>query len=146
MLINRSVDGNLIFSTYQSSNILSSIYNSDSKYLKIIFTNGGVYGYEQVSPTDFTRFELADSQGAVFNKVIKKYSATKLDAMSVDVIKRDVAIKKKADIKLIVSDFIIDVNSVLSSCGADCDESVVNSINKLTISYLDVLKKFQSVD
>ncbi len=63
---------------YDSSNICASTYDRANRNLTIIFNNGGQYKYANVSETDYTRFELADSQGAIFNSHIKKYAFEKL--------------------------------------------------------------------
>ena len=77
MIIKREEKDNSINSLYKSSSIVSSIYENDYKKLTIYFTNGGSYTYLDVSKTDYTRFEMAESQGAVLNTHIKKYSYVK---------------------------------------------------------------------
>ena len=74
MLLKKLDNNGEIRATYSSSNIVSSIYDKATKALTIIFTNGGQYKYSDVSLTDYTRFELADSQGAVHNSHIKKHT------------------------------------------------------------------------
>ena len=74
MLLKRTVNDDVIRGIYNSSNILVSEYNQKNNDLTIIFKYGGKYKYTNVSKTDFTRFEMADSQGKVLNSTIKKYA------------------------------------------------------------------------
>jgi hypothetical protein len=78
MLLKKVEKDNLIKALYESSNILASIYDSTTGNLEIIFKAGTKYKYPNVSKTDYMRFEIADSQGAVFNTHIKKYTYEKL--------------------------------------------------------------------
>ena len=58
---------------FKSSNILSSDYNQEKKELIITFNAGRRYTYSNLEYKDYLRFEIAESQGEVFNKHIKKY-------------------------------------------------------------------------
>ncbi len=78
MILKREVKDGKINAVYESSNILASTYDKETKDLTITFNKGATYKYPQVDETDYTRFELADSQGVVFNSHIKKYSFEKL--------------------------------------------------------------------
>ena len=93
MLLKKQETDNKIKSIYESSNICASVYDKDTKSLTIIFNNGGQYIYEGVTSSDYLRFEMADSQGAVFNSHLKKYPFQKLD---------------KVDTK----DILVEVNSI----------------------------------
>lgn len=93
MLLKKQESDNKIKSIYASSNICASIYDKSNSSLTIIFNNGGQYIYEGVTSGDYLRFEMADSQGAVFNSHLKKYSFQKLD---------------KVDVK----DILVEVNSI----------------------------------
>lgn len=66
---------------YDSSNIIYSVCfdATESKSLKIVFKAGRTYLYKDVSPVDYIRFRDAESNGKVFNEVIKQYPCTKLD-------------------------------------------------------------------
>ena len=80
---------------YESSNIVASTYNKTNKNLNITFKHGGSYTYQDVSSTDYMRFETADSQGKILNSNIKKYPFLKHDDVDVeDVIKKIKAIKQ----------------------------------------------------
>lgn len=93
MLLKKQETDNKVKSIYESSNICASIYDKDNSDLTIIFNNGGQYIYEGVTKNDYLRFEMADSQGAVFNSHMKKYLFKKLD---------------KVDVK----DILVEINSI----------------------------------
>lgn len=83
MLLKRIEENGKLKATYSSSNICASIYEKDKKELTVIFNNGGQYKYLDVSLSNYTRFELADSQGVVHNTHIKSHkfeSLPKVDA------------------------------------------------------------------
>lgn len=79
MLLKKQEKDDKVKSMYSSSTICASIYDKKTNNLTVIFSKGGQYVYEGVSLTDYTRFEVADSQGIVLNSHIKKYPFTKLD-------------------------------------------------------------------
>jgi hypothetical protein len=62
----------------------------NTKDFTIIFNNGGQYVYSTVSETDYTRFELADSQGLVLIHISKKYPFVKLDKIDTKAILTEV--------------------------------------------------------
>lgn len=86
MILKRQEKDGQIKAIYESSNILASTYDKATKDLTIIFNKGAKYKYPQVENTDYTRFELADSQGVVFNSHIKKYSFERLEDVDPNVI------------------------------------------------------------
>lgn len=79
MLLKRQEKDSLITAIYESSNVLGSIYNPQTNDLDLIFKSGIKYRYSNVSKSDYLRFEIADSQGEVFNTHIKKYPFQKLE-------------------------------------------------------------------
>jgi hypothetical protein len=79
MILERVEKDDLVKAIYESSNIVASTYNKNNKNLNITFKNGGSYTYQDVSPTDYLRFETADSQGKILNGNIKKYAYLKHD-------------------------------------------------------------------
>jgi hypothetical protein len=83
MLLKSQEQDNKTKSIYASSNICASIYDKSTNALTIFFNNGGQYLYEGVTKGDYLRFEMADSQGAVFSSHIKKYPFQKLDKIDV---------------------------------------------------------------
>jgi hypothetical protein len=97
MILKKQQKDNLVKAIYASSNICASTYDTKTKELVIIFNNGGQYKYPNVSETDYTRFEIADSQGVVFNSHIKKYDFQKLDKVDTAAIIKEVNELKDAD-------------------------------------------------
>jgi hypothetical protein len=83
MILKRQEKNNLIKAIYESSNIAASTYNSETEDLILIFKSGTQYRYPKVSKSDYMRFEIAESQGKVFNSHIKKYTYEKLDNFEV---------------------------------------------------------------
>ena len=73
MFIERIEKDGVINCLFKSSNILSSEYNQEKKELIITFNAGRRYTYSNLEYKDYLRFEIAESQGEVFNKHIKKY-------------------------------------------------------------------------
>jgi hypothetical protein len=100
MLLKKQETDNKVKSIYESSNICASIYDKENSSLTIIFNNGGQYIYEGVTKGDYLRFEMADSQGAVFNSHMKKYSFKKLDKVDVKDILVEVDTIKNAEDKV----------------------------------------------
>lgn len=90
MLLKRQEKDNKIKAIYSSSNVCASVFDKTTKDLTLIFNNGGQYKYPSVSDTDYTRFEMAESQGSVFNSHIKIYSFEKLDKIDVSEILKEV--------------------------------------------------------
>ncbi len=104
MLLKKLENNGEIRATYSSSNIVSSIYDKATKALTIIFTNGGQYKYSDVSLTDYTRFELADSQGAVHNSHIKKHTFETLAKVDTKALLVEVSELKDAEKKQLLED------------------------------------------
>ncbi len=73
MFVERTEKDGVITCLFKSSNILSSDYNQEKKELIITFNAGRRYTYSNLEYKDYLRFEIAESQGEVFNKHIKKY-------------------------------------------------------------------------
>jgi uncharacterized protein Veg len=107
MLLKKLENNGEIKATYSSSNIVSSIYNKATKALTIIFTNGGQYKYSDVSLTDYTRFELADSQGAVHNSHIKKHTFETLAKVDTKALLVEISDLKTAEKKQLLEDSAI---------------------------------------
>jgi len=77
MFIERTENNGIISCLFKSSNILSSDYNQEKEELTITFNEGRRYTYSGVNYKDYHRFEMAESQGQVFNKYIKKHPTVK---------------------------------------------------------------------
>jgi len=97
MLLNKTEKDGVISAHYDSTNILASKW--DGKHLTVIFKHGASYTYNDVSRTDYTRFELAESQGAVLNAKIKAYSFTKNDGVDSSAILKEIEDNKAANLK-----------------------------------------------
>jgi len=88
MLIKRKEEGNKVDVLYDSSNILASSWDKVTNDLTVTFKRGAQYKYLGVRPTDYTRFEIAESQGVELNKRIKNYKFEKLkDVETSDLVK-----------------------------------------------------------
>jgi hypothetical protein len=113
MIIKKQEKDNKIKVIYESSNILASIFDVINNDLTIIFKAGTQYIYPNVSKSDYLRFEMADSQGSVFNTHIKKYSNQKLDSIDPTTILNEIKKTKENDknvlidaiLKTLVKDF-----------------------------------------
>lgn len=79
MILKRKEKNNIVKAIYESSNIVASTYDTNTEDLVLIFKSGTQYKYSKVSKSDYMRFEVAESQGKVFNTHIKKYAFEKLD-------------------------------------------------------------------
>lgn len=79
MILKRIEKDDLIKALYDSSNVLGSIYNTQTNDLDLIFKSGQKYRYKAVSKSDYMRLEISESQGQVFNTHIKKYAVEKLE-------------------------------------------------------------------
>lgn len=108
MLLKKQETDNKTKSIYESSNICASVYDKSTNALTIIFNNGGQYIYEGVTPSDYLRFEMADSQGAVFNSHLKKYPFKKLDKVDTKDILVEVNTIKNAEDKVKI-DYVVGV-------------------------------------
>ena len=63
MILERVEKDDLVKVIYESSNVVASTYNKTNKNLNVIFKNGGSYTYQNVSATDYFRFDTSDSHG-----------------------------------------------------------------------------------
>lgn len=79
MILKRKEKNNIVKAIYESSNIVASTYDTNTEDLVLIFKSGTQYRYSNVSKSDYMRFEIAESQGKVFNTHIKKYVFEKLE-------------------------------------------------------------------
>jgi hypothetical protein len=121
MILKKQEKDNVVKAIYASSNICASTYNKTNKDLTIIFNNGGQYKYANVSETDYTRFELADSQGNVFNSHIKKHDFEKLDKVDAAQILNEVTSLKEAEQKTKVKHYEAKLIASLTAVGVYFD-------------------------
>lgn len=80
MIINITNENGIINATYDSSNILSSSYDTNNYTLYITFAKGNLkYKYENVSPEDYNKLQDAESTGKAFIEFIKnRYNGEKI--------------------------------------------------------------------
>ena len=119
MILKRVEKDSVVKSIYDSSNILASKYNKNTKDLTITFKRGAQYVYKNVSASDYMRFETAESQGEILNSHIKQYPFDKGDTIDsnviveeIDKLKSEEIIKRQeyiiGEMERIVSDFDTD--------------------------------------
>lgn len=100
MLLKKQENNGKVKAIYSSSNICASIFEQETKKLTIIFNNGGQYKYSDVSASEYMRFEMADSQGVIFNSHIKTHDFEKLDKVETKELLNEVSILKDNEAKL----------------------------------------------
>ena len=126
MILKKQEKDNKVKAIYSSSNICASTYDKSTKDLIIIFSKGTQYLYNNVSESDYMRFELADSQGAVMNTHIKKYTFTKLADVDTKEIINEVTVLKTADDKIIIDAAVTEIVNKMKDVISHYDNS--NSI------------------
>jgi hypothetical protein len=141
MILRREVKNNQVISYYNSSNILSSIYDTTNKNLEIIFKRGARYLYENVDNMDYMRFELADSQGQVLNSHIKKYDFTKLDSIEAKKLEEDIDKYKEIEIQSIVTSVIDRLLTIISSSDEHSPKTL-DTIIKECEKGLEIINKY----
>jgi hypothetical protein len=73
-------ENGIIEASYDSSNISSSRFETETNTLYITFVKGGlVYKYDNVNPADYFDFQNSESTGKEFiSKIKNKYTGEKL--------------------------------------------------------------------
>jgi hypothetical protein len=81
MAIKRTtIDGTRIICEIESSNLILTEYDSETKKLITQFKNGMRYEYDEVPHNIYAQFRLSESQGKFFNTQISKvFKYKKLD-------------------------------------------------------------------
>jgi hypothetical protein len=75
-----TIEGTIITCEIESSNLVKTIYDSETKKLVTEFKNGVKYEYDEVPHNIYAQFRLSESQGKFFNSNISKtYKYKKLD-------------------------------------------------------------------
>jgi len=98
MILKRQEKDGVIKAMYDSSNVLGSIYDTNTSNLDLIFKSGQKYRYANVSKSDYTRLEIAESQGQIFNTHIKKYAAEEMEKVDTSkILEEAVDLKAKED-------------------------------------------------
>ena len=137
MLLKRSIKDDVIKGIYKSSNILVSEYNQKNNELIIVFKNGGKYKYTNVDKKDFTRFEMADSQGKVHNSHIKAYPYEALGKVDVKTLFESVLNAEKDILKDYQSAVISGMKLMTEAWDKDesFDDTNLNKIKELIKTY-----------
>ena len=74
-----TIDGTKIINEIESTNIVRTEYDTETKKLVTEFKNGTKYEYENVPHNVYTKFRMAESQGKFFTTDIsKKFKYKKL--------------------------------------------------------------------
>jgi hypothetical protein len=135
MILKRVEKDGVIKAIYDSSNILASEYNKTNKDLVITFKRGVQYKYLGVSSSDYMRFEIADSQGAVLNSNIKQYQFEKGDSVDANLITEEINKLKQEEIIKRQESIINEMERIVS----DFDQSqtfneqrLMGLVNKIT--------------
>ena len=76
-ILETKITGTKIFCEIESSNLVSTEYDSETQKLLTTFKNGAVYEYDEVPHKIFAQFRLAESQGKFFNQNISKHFSYK---------------------------------------------------------------------
>jgi hypothetical protein len=114
MLLKRVETNGVVKAIYESSNILASKYNAGTNELTITFNHGGQYKYSDVSPNEYFKFEMADSQGKVFNSNIKSKKTDKLDNVDPKTILAEVESYRKDEIKMFEEGVIKEMRTIVN--------------------------------
>jgi hypothetical protein len=75
-----TIEGTRIICEIESSNLIQTEYDSNSKKMLVTFKNGFKYEYDDVPHNVYAQFRLSESQGKYFNTNISKtYKYKKLN-------------------------------------------------------------------
>lgn len=66
------IKGTKILNEVESSNIVRSEYDTETKLMIVEFKNGQKYQYNEVPHSTYTKFRMAESQGKFFTTEISK--------------------------------------------------------------------------
>ena len=138
MLLKKVETEEKIESLFDSSNIKAALYNKIDNQLILTFGKGNQYAYINVTPTDYARFELAESQGKIFNSLIKpKYEFVKLDVKDISKIEEEVDNLLFKEIQELEDMFLIQLNQVCNISGripTNALELIKSTIDKLLVA------------
>ena len=71
-ILKEEIVGTKIINDIESSNLIKTEYDTQTKKLIAVFKNGLKYEYENVPHQKYTEFRNSKSQGTFFNKNISK--------------------------------------------------------------------------
>ena len=138
-ILKRNDQEKIIECLYDSSNVLASKYDKESKELYVTFNRGAQYRYEKVSLTDYTRFEMADSQGSVLNSHIKKYTFSRMPDVNAEALITEIKLYKPKEmtteekIVILAMEHFITINKTKGEINMDELKVVEDAINALKI-------------
>lgn len=127
---------------YDSSNIVyTECIDNDNKLktLKVVFSNGTQYQYNDVNVVDYLLLRESDSQGKALNRLIKekKYDYKKLENADLEAINEELFFRSK-------NGFYVENNDSFFEIRNNKDESVFKLSKPLDREYfeliLDILK------
>lgn len=152
MILKRQEKDGKVKAMYESSNILASTYDTTTNDLTIIFKAGTQYKYTKVSKTDYMRFEIAESQGAVFNSHIKKYPTTKLESVDpARILSEATNLKAQEDRALLEAkkEKILEIARILANLIDTSLESLplalnIGKINSYSTEFLELVKQIHN--
>ena len=67
-----TIDGTKLINEIDSTTIIKSVYDTESKEKVVEFKNGTKYQYNEVPHQTYTKFRMAESQGKFFSLNISK--------------------------------------------------------------------------
>lgn len=141
MLIGKTVNDGVVEALYESSNIAASKYYTDKNILSITFNTGMEYHYEGVDTKDYYMFELADSQGKIFNKYIKQHKFSKGDAVDMALLKEQREQIKQDELTRIANE-IKDNAKLISEVGADLNIPQLKSFSQLINLFIEKKEEY----
>jgi len=71
-ILKEEIKGTKIINEVQSSNLVKTEYDTETKKLVVEFKNGSKYEYDEVPHQIYTQFRLSESQGKFFTSKISK--------------------------------------------------------------------------
>ena len=71
-ILKEEIKGTKIINEVQSSNLVKTEYDTETKNLVVEFKNGMKYEYDEVPHQVYTQFRVSESQGKFFNGKISK--------------------------------------------------------------------------
>jgi hypothetical protein len=78
-IIKEEIKGTKIINEIQSSNLVRTEYDTETKKMLAEFKNGATYEYEDVPHSVYTKFRMSESQGKFFNtEISKKFNYKKI--------------------------------------------------------------------
>ena len=71
-ILKEEIKGTKIINEVQSSNLVKTEYDTETKKLVVEFKNGSKYEYDDVPHQTYTQFRVSESQGKFFTSKISK--------------------------------------------------------------------------